>query len=63
MNKTRITHLAVLPHLASNEVTVLKLDEPSTLVIEKEITDTTENPSGQELHLVIGVLGSTRPVL
>ena len=37
---------------------MLKLiDEPLTLVIEKETTDTTESLSGQELHLGVGVVG------
>ena len=52
-----MTHVAVLPHLAGNEVTVLKLvDEPLALVIEKETTDTTESLSGQELHFGIGII-------
>ena len=55
--KIGIAHLAVLPHLAGNVVTVLKLDEPFTLVIEKEITDTTESHSGQEFHPGVGVVG------
>ena len=53
-----MTHVAVLPHLAGNEVTVLKLvDEPLALVIKKETTGTTESLSGQELHLGVGVVG------
>ena len=36
---------------------MLKLDEPFTLVIEKEITDIMESLSGQELRLGVGVVG------
>ena len=39
---------------------MLKLDEPFTLVIENEITDITESLSGQELHLVIRVVGANK---
>ena len=56
--KIGIAHLAVLSHLAGNEVTVLKLiDEPLTLVIKNETTDTTESLSSQELHLGVGIIG------
>jgi hypothetical protein len=52
------THLAVLPHLASDVITVLKLvNKSSTGVIEEETTDTTECLSGQELDFGIGLVG------
>ena len=51
------TDLAVLPHLAGNEVTVPKfIDEPLAHVVEKETTDTTESLSGQEVHFGIGII-------
>ena len=51
------TNLAVLPHFASDVVTVLELvDKALALVVEQETTDTTESLSGQELHLGVGIV-------
>ena len=56
-DSNRETDITVLLHLADKVVTVLKfVDEPLTLVFEKETTGTTESLSGQELHLNIGII-------
>lgn len=52
------TYLPVLPHLAGNIVTMLKLiDETLALVIEQKTTDTTESFCRQELDLSLGLVG------
>ena len=52
------TNLAVLPHLASDVVTLLELvDEARASVVEQETTNTAERLSNQELNLRVGLLG------
>ena len=56
-DSNRKTDITVLLHLADKVVTVLKfVDEPLTLVFEKETIDTTGSLSGQELHPCVGVV-------
>jgi hypothetical protein len=54
---SRETHLAILPDLACDVITVLELiDEALTGVIEQETTDTTERLGCEELDLRLGLI-------
>lgn len=52
------SYLAVLPHLSSDEITMLQLIyESLALVIQQQTTNTAERLSGQELDLRFGIIG------